>query len=317
MPHDQEDWRTLMGRLATQEVRDLAFLLASPAPWQASTNLDCARLLGADGVPRLFELDAEPQRLLDWIARHPVNRLGRYSELLLAFWFSDAPHCELVAHNLPVRTSDGRTVGEFDFLVRLEGEPWHLELASKYYLMLGHSPDTLIGASLRDGWLLKAAKLEAQLKLARHPAAARLLPPGFERARSAARVTGWLFFAGSPRLRAPLNQNAPRGWFAPLAGDWPRQHADSRWAWLPRLQWLAPGSLDEQSTREEHALKLQLGDIDRPQLVAEVREQEPGRWLEVARGFVIPQSWPNPELLDALSDRMGIDTPYWDHTLPV
>jgi hypothetical protein len=305
------DWFQQVCSFGCQPVRDLAFLLLSPSPWQASANLAPQHLLGPHGWPLLAELDAEPSALLDWLAAHPVNRLGRYAELLLAFWFRRAPHCELVAHNLPVRTEDGRTVGEFDFLIRLDGAPWHIELASKYYLMLGHAAVTLIGASLRDGWLLKAAKLEAQLTLARHPAAAAVLPPGFNGAPSAARITGWLFLPDSADLSAPLEPSAPRGWFAPLAGVWPKRRTDTRWAWLPRLQWLAPARVDELCTYDEEALRRQLADIDRPQLVAEVSEVEPGQWQEVARGFVIPDSWPNPELLAALSERLGIATPDW------
>lgn len=309
MQQMDENWRELVGALGVPMVRDLAFLLTSPTPWRASANLEPQRLLGGHGLNRLRELDADPKALEDWMVAHPVSRLGRYAELLLAFWFIDAPHCELVAHNLPVRDESGRTVGEFDFLVRLDGEPWLIELASKYYLMLGRDPNTLIGASLRDGWLLKAAKLEAQLSLARHPAAKAMLPDGFANAPSAARVTGWLFFPGAPHLPPPLNPAAPNGWFAPLNAPWPKQHAGSRWAWLPRLRWLAPARLDESYTDDETGLKRQLGQIDRPQLVAEVLEIEPGVWQEVERGFVIPESWPNPELLDALSERLGIESP--------
>jgi hypothetical protein len=42
-----------------------------------------------------------------------------------------------VAANLPVCDAGGRTVGEFDFLIRLDGEPLHVETASKFYLQLG------------------------------------------------------------------------------------------------------------------------------------------------------------------------------------
>jgi hypothetical protein len=80
---------------------------------------------------------------------------------------------------------------------------------------------------------------------------------------------------------------------------------------LPRLHWLAPARVDEMFTYDEDALRRQLVDIDRPQLVAEVGEVEPGQWQELARGFVIPDSWPNPELLSALSERLGIATPEW------
>jgi hypothetical protein len=85
----------------------------------------------------LAALEQDPAPLHAWLAAQPSRRLGHYAERLLAFWFHLAPHIELVAANLPVCDAGGRTVGEFDFLIRLDGEPLHVETASKFYLQLG------------------------------------------------------------------------------------------------------------------------------------------------------------------------------------
>ncbi|WP_240674165.1 DUF1853 family protein [Crenobacter cavernae] len=303
-------WHARLLTLRHQAVRDLAFLLTAPMGWAASSNLEPARLLGAQGWTSLSVLDADPAPLEEWLLAHPSGRLGRYAEVLLAYWFAHAPHAELVAHNLAVRDAAHRTHGEFDFLVRLDGEPFHIELASKFYLMLGDVPDSLIGASLRDAWRLKAAKLEQQLALRRHPLAAPLLPAGFTQAASVARVTGWLFINDGLALPHPLNPHAPRGWFAPLAEPWPHRSGDSRWLWLPRLQWLAPARLPALYTESEQDLRARLAGIDRPQLVAEVAVDETGEAFEVARGFVLPAGWPPPEALAALRARM-LPEPAW------
>ena len=93
-------------------LRDLAFLLTSPAPWDSGRNLSPAQLLGAQGESLLAALEQDPAPLTHWLAQQPCQRLGHYAERLLAFWFRLAPHIELVAANLPVRDAAGRTIGE-------------------------------------------------------------------------------------------------------------------------------------------------------------------------------------------------------------
>ncbi|RBL66095.1 DUF1853 domain-containing protein, partial [Pseudomonas sp. MWU13-2625] len=167
---------------------------------------------------------------------------------LLSFWFRHSPHIRLAAENLTVCNNERRTLGEFDFLLWLDGEPWHLETTSKFYLQLGAGPDGLIDPGLRDAWCLKSNKLATQLELSRHPAAAARLPDGFAGCLVGARLTGWFFYPADPPPSAPLTADQLRGWHAPLALPWPRRHADSRWAWLPRLSWLAPARLGADDT---------------------------------------------------------------------
>ncbi|AUH49902.1 DUF1853 domain-containing protein [Chromobacterium sp. ATCC 53434] len=226
--------------------------------------------------------------------------IGRYAERLFYFWFRHAPHIRVAAENLIVIDSGRRTVGEFDFLLWLDGEPWHLETASKFYLQLGDGADSLVGPGLRDAWRLKATKLATQLRLSRHPDAAARLPDGFADCHAGARLTGWLFFPADHALPPPLAPDALRGWHAPLAETWPRRRDDSRWAWLPRLSWLAPAWLERADTLDEAALRERLLACPSPQLVAELQPDGDGRWREAARGFVTPPGWPDPQRLAAL-----------------
>ncbi|MGL6070381.1 DUF1853 family protein, partial [Craterilacuibacter sp.] len=127
-------------------VRDLAFLLTCPPPLHFGPPCPRARLLGTDGHERLAALDRNPAPLLARIAALPRLRLGHYAEQLLLFWFQQAPHIELVAQGLALRDAAGITLGEFDFLLRLDGEPWHLETASKFYLQSAATGGVLIGS---------------------------------------------------------------------------------------------------------------------------------------------------------------------------
>ena len=282
-------------------LRDLAFVLTSPAPWDTGSNLPVSRLLGEQGPALLQALEHDPSPLLHWLDGQASGRLGHYAERLLAFWFQLAPHIELVAANLPVRDGSGRTIGEFDFLVRLDGEALHVETASKFYLQLGHGPDTLIGPSLRDAWALKAAKLREQLQLSRHSAAQRILPAGFTGCRSVARLAGWFFYTNSPPvLLAPLSPDQLQGWISPLQQPWPASSESARWVWLSRLGWLAPARIEDSQVREQDSLRQELLQAEVPQLVAELLPVGDGYWEEVARGFVVPPGWPQQEKLQAL-----------------
>ncbi|WP_047258210.1 DUF1853 family protein [Chromobacterium subtsugae] len=283
-------------------VRDLAFLLTSPSPWPSGADLPPERLLGADGAALLGRLEREPAPLLDWLAASHPKRLGKYAERLFSFWFRTAPHIRLAAENLTVINETRRTLGEFDFLLWLDGEPWHLETASKFYLQLGNGPDTLVGPSLRDAWRLKATKLATQLQLSRHPAAAAQLPDGFAACQTGARLSGWLFYPAGQAWPPP--SGALRGWHAPLLPAWPQTLSGSRWAWLPCLSWLAPALLDASRVHSQAALREQLLACAAPQLVAELQPAGGGLWRETARGFVTPDGWPDPARLAELQSKL-------------
>jgi hypothetical protein len=285
-----------------QAVRDLAFLLCAPAPWHHAGDLPRQRLLGRDGWQRLCELDARPEALQDWLSRHSSPRLGRYAEKLWQFWFEHAPHIELLAANLLLRAG-GRTLGEFDFLLRIDGEPWHVETASKFYLQLGSQLDTLIGPGLDDAWRLKAARLQRQLELSRHPLAAGVLPPGFAGCHRGALLSGGFFYRAQPLYSPPLADDQPHGWMADLDQDWPQRSAHSRWLWLPRLRWLSAARADAAELCAAHALRGQLLGAQSPQMVAEM-VFDAGIWREVDRGFVVPCRWPDGHRLSLLRRRI-------------
>lgn len=285
-------------------VRDLTFLLTAPAPWQCDAALPDGLLAGPDGRDRLAALDRAPALLEAWLAAHPTRRLGLYAEALLAFWFRMVPHVELVAANCVVRAG-GTTRGEFDFLLRIDGTPWHVETCSKYYLQAGKGLDGLVGPGLNDAWRLKAAKLSRQLALSRDPAAAAVLPPDFRACRAGALIRGCLFFAGGPQRQPPLSADAPCGWIAPLGGRWPCRSADSRWLHLRRLRWLAPALADDDGVTDAATLAARLAQAQAPQMVAEMERLPGGGWQETARGFVLPAGWPDPGRLAMLAARVA------------
>ncbi|WP_215781143.1 MULTISPECIES: DUF1853 family protein [unclassified Paludibacterium] len=283
-------------------VRDLACLLTGRAPWLTPDDLPDALLLGADGMRRLAMLDNDPAPLRRWLAARPVRRLGHYAEQLLAFWFDHSPHIELVAHNLVLRDK-GLTLGEFDFLLRIDGQPWHLETCSKFYLQCGKGASGLVGPSLRDAWLLKQDKLAQQLRLSRHALARQVLPPGFEAPRTGALVRGCFFYRQAPDEAAFAPATQWQGWMADCEQPWPCRDASSRWLWLPRMRWLSPALAASGEVGSAQALRVQMTQAEAPQMVAEMVAEE-GGWRELRRGFVLPSRWPDAGRLVQLQQQM-------------
>lgn len=279
----------LWWRLTDQHVRDLAVLLTAPAPWPSGMELDVTTLLGTQGFRYLLALDQQPKVLHTWLQSTTFQRLGSYAEKLLNFWLTHAPHCELVAANVPVCEA-GRTLGEYDFLVRINGEPLHIELTCKYYFMAGNGPHTLLGLNLKEYWLEKQQKLSAQLTLASRAAGQQALPAGFDSPHSVSVVRGTLFYHDQPWLTGPLSGLQWNGWWRRATEDWPVTNNQSRWLLLPRLQWLSPART-LSSTVSLDDLRVQLNETASAQMIAECEARPDGSWHEIARGVIVPDSF--------------------------
>ncbi len=146
------------------DVRNLAWVLASPSLLSFLPEFNQAlKVLDDDFwrqqyetyLPRLQQLEQNPQELELFLAAHNNHRLGYYFEYLLLFWLQDNQyHCfELIKHRATL--FKGKiTIGELDYLVKntQTGEIEHWEVAIKFYL--GYPPlnnaDSWLGANDND-----------------------------------------------------------------------------------------------------------------------------------------------------------------------
>jgi hypothetical protein len=298
----QEQFHRRWNHLFDPHVRALAWLLDAPdlldpkaARWQGKI----ASYADADLAAWLTELEQIPEKLQalhHYIGRLPSSRLGLYAEKLLAFYFEQRQM--LVAHSVQVRASKNDTIGEFDFLLQLNGALVHWEFATKFYLLetSGRSlqPDDFLGPNLADSLGAKMQKiLQRQLVLSQHPAAQIHLSEPVTSAQ--ALIKGWLFYPDAHvRLPAVLgvSAHACRGYWCSLSAL--PLEPSAMYQILPRQRWLAPAK-----TALEHALsaadaRLALsehfaGDAA-PVLLATLRP-EGGYGLETGRGFVVPDDW--------------------------
>ncbi len=131
-------------------VRNLAWVLSSPALLSFLPNFAQPLTVLADDfwqrhyqtyVPKLQQLDLQPQPLIEFLEQHKNHRLGYYFEYLLLFWLQDRDyhHFELIKHRATIFTGK-ITIGELDFLIKNQqtGRIEHWEVAIKFYL--GHPP---------------------------------------------------------------------------------------------------------------------------------------------------------------------------------
>lgn len=273
----------LWWKLTSQPVRDLASLLTAPPLWQSGCELGVRELLGEHGFRYLLALDADPAPLKEHLARCAPfgHRLGIYAEELLAFWFANAPHVQLLAHNLAVSDSDGGTQGAADFLATLNGEPCHIELTCKYYGGGTGKSEEMRGSDPRDTLAAKAAKLSAQLALFRTSDGIRTLRrhklPSDVRPVSIVRGIGF-FPQGFHTFEPPLN---PYGWRGVYIQDWAEygfERREVRYHLLDRMAYLAPARVAETETLNETEIRR----IDQG-LIAVLELRPDGFWHEIER----------------------------------
>lgn len=312
MDNFQSEFERRRGHLTDPYVRDLAWILDSPdlldpaAPqWQGkiATLFDHQ---GQDIDDWLNELECDPQELRALIESHGFARLGRYSELLIAFFLRKRNL--LHAHGLQVRAGKNETLGEFDFLLyrTVNGNPpvlLHWEFATKFYLLEangnGRDADFLVGPNLADTLGAKMRKiLDRQLSLSNHPAAQALLPQPVDSAR--ALVKGWLFYSptdgptNSEMTSNGVSASHCRGYWSAMAdldalsGEYFRI--------LPRLSWMAPARAPIESCMNKYALAdalIKHFEIDTLPVMVATMAQKGDAAIEVERGFIVPNDWRN------------------------
>lgn len=273
----------LWWRLTDPDVRALAAVLTAPALWHSGCELPVRELLGEAGFRFLLGLDGNPAALRQHLAARPhANRLGRYAENLLAFWLETAPHTVLLAQNAVVQNVQGQTAGAADFIARLNGRPYHIELTCKYYGSRSGRPSEMAGLNPADRLTDKAAKLTQQTALLQTEAGQAVLHGlGIEpqQVKAVTVVRGMGFSAlGQPAAGTPIN---PLGWSGRYLEDWAEYDFSDglkRYYALPRMDFLAPARAAQNQTLDAGAVtEIESG------LIAELERRPDGFWHETAR----------------------------------
>jgi uncharacterized protein len=307
-PHRPSNYQALFHQhwhaLHDPHARALAWMLTSPnllADQTTQWGSQIASLVLPDHrslTQWLVELDQNPTAFHAALNLDTQRRLGHYAENLLRFYLRHRG--DLVAHNLQVHDGKHKTIGEFDFLLKMEGGLLHWELATKFYLLHTlpddqhqFSTNDYLGPNLADSLGAKMQKIiQQQLALSSHPAAFSVLLQPVVKAQ--ALVKGWLFYhLGAPQavIQGIAAQHC-RGHWCTLA-EFLELQADYAQI-LPRRLWLAPAqcspdqALDRATLIQE--IRLSFERDSSPVMVAALSGD--GDYLnEIERFMVVPDDW--------------------------
>ncbi len=294
----------------TQDQRNLLWVAASPpllAP-HAETPSD---FTFSDTQLAYLCSDPAGRCLHQQLQKNRSHFLGTYYESLWSFLIQACSDLDLVAQNLQVN-HDGKTVGEFDFLVqdKRRRRLLHQEVAIKFYLYdPSTQPGRWRGPNARDRLDLKLAKLrDQQLNLSQNPSALHTLREmQLTVFATQFQIQGYLFYPHTgtpPQDESPLHPDHQRGlWYYPAPLIAHLEQRDKRhdegigWQILhDKRQWLAPflqtASKAVMNTEDLLAyLRVEARGTFRPALIVKVAEQK-GAWVEQERLFLVPGSWP-------------------------
>lgn len=311
----QAQFHQCWNHLNDPHVRALAWLLDSPdlLDLHASQWRGKIATLSGHGHTALHEwltaLDRAPALLQAAIEEKPNYRLGYYAEKLMAFYFQHQGM--LLGHSVQIQSLMNDTVGEFDFLLRDRDEVMHWEFATKFYLHADMDEDAslnhFVGPNLADTLNAKMHKiLEQQLLLGQHPASQARLPQAITSAQ--ALVKGWLFYRGANAVQIDGISAAHCRGFWCTASEW-QLSEDKHAIVLPRLQWLAPTKVPFALTADSISIKQTIRqhfEHDSVPLMVAVLEQNGEDAIEVDRGFIVPDDWPENarQYLNRVSKRL-------------
>jgi len=234
------------------------------------------------------------------LSQDPLPRLGRYCELLFHWGLTANPQVAAVENGIIIR-ADGRTLGEFDFLIRPQSQTTyhHLELCVKFYLANGPlaQPPSWLGINPSDRLDIKLARLrDHQLRLSEMaPAAAWLAAQQISVSSVSGLMLGMLFFprtADWQTAPGPLGASAglARGWWCRGGEIAQRATEREQFIELDRLHWLAPLPVSDPARLVDSRV-IAARAAQRARMVSR-RGGAHEQYRELDRGLVVPDHWP-------------------------
>ncbi len=232
--------------------RELAWIRDVSPLWQHGPSEVIDRLLGALSPPDASLAD---EVALEWAWHGAPRRLGRRFESLFTALLERSPGLQVLTQGLPIREAQ-QTIGELDYVLELDGQVIHLEVAVKFYAGLESeearaSLKGWVGPSCQDRFDIKVRHLEThQLPLVEQPLAkAQLQALGVpEPTVSIGLIFGYLLTPWNKTRMLPEGVEAglPSFWCthrdAPAAFKYVSKAygTSAGWAFLPRAAWIAP-----------------------------------------------------------------------------
>lgn len=277
-------------------VNDLAFAIFSDMFLHPNTNF--AITLTDERLAWLHQLDNNPESIQLNVAS---KRLGHYYEALWGYFLQEDNNFTVKAQQLQIN-SDGKTYGEFDFVVFEHSlqQHLHIEIAIKFYLYSQQyledspkNPNCWLGPNSQDNLGKKQNHMQSQQQqLSQLPQAKKQLAAlGIEQVTPVMSLKGFLFSQGQT-----LPKNVPNGtamqpyYFADNC-----QQAFTKTCYLlPKHRWLS--QVHQQSSITPirfEALQQAIKDWPSPKLLCHGHINSQGMLIENQRFFICPTTWPN------------------------
>ena len=271
-------------------------------------NEFCSKLLNSSRQ-WLAALDTDPEPLKRFLNNNTSKFLGPYFELLVEYWIKERINPQFFKSHIQV-FNNNRTFGEYDFLFSSanDNKLVHLEVAVKFYLYYQTIDGEVrfIGPNANDSLDIKLNHLlNHQLKLSKSaPGQMAIHSMGFRNTVLTVLMKGYLFYPPEYSEQADLpkylSSTHLKGWWTSLKQFCvPCHGSENRWTILEKSQWLGPLLIHSDSMvilldiNELKTLCLEhFKDNQRSLLVVELEKKKLENWQEVARGFVVSDTWP-------------------------
>ncbi|KZY60110.1 hypothetical protein A3742_05775 [Oleiphilus sp. HI0071] len=248
-------------------------------------------------------------QLSDRLEQSPSHFLGSYVEQLWRHYIETSSRYQLLAHNLQIH-GDGKTLGEFDFIVgdNITGKIIHQEIAAKFYLGLpapDHKSCLWFGPNNIDRLDLKAAHLKnKQLRLSDlEHAKAELERRHITKVTTQCILRGRLFLPWNQQLRKQcqdldkLTQHSQKDVWMTLSElrDYAATKPENAQFWLlEKQQWLSLMTRKGSSLRYDEILaKLEqvVGNERRGVMLKTQRKLGTGLLNDETALFIVPDDW--------------------------
>lgn len=277
-------------------IKDLAWSIGSPCLVNGLSYTD-DRLLTDDWFNRqidenqalLLEQDKTPQLIQTYLSKMPTFKLGHYFENLIAYWFHIHPNFEILHQNLVI-SSDSRTIGEFDLIIKdlIGDKVIHLEVAVKFFLeVLFDNKTVWLGPNLIDSLDHKFNKLiTKQIQLSTQKEALPIL-----KSMDISIDEHWVLLKGRLFNQSNLFEN--KHYWINYDDFLVSEDDQSQWIILSKTHWLSEvNNLDynflpnEQLNKDELMKKLKQELKSSPICIAKVNNN-----TETKRLFITPNDW--------------------------
>ena len=297
---DAKTAQDLRSELTKPAIRHLAWLCQAPQLLKSPLSFEPGRYLSGDAFNLLQAWDRNPETAPARLRETPPRRLGFYFERLYQVLLEDLLGWNILLQNQQIQ-SQGRTVGELDFVVhnRSEDRIEHHEIAIKYYLGFREAGGNALwyGPNSKDRLDLKTNQmLNRQSQRTRLPEAQALLTEAGIVGPVTPRIfmPGYLFYPVETSVVVPdtVPANHLRGHWRYLSQV---SSADTgNWVVLNKPHWIGPWRQPEPPVASQVAAALEAIRVHNvPLLFAKLEQNSAsGLWQETDRLFVVPDSWP-------------------------